>query len=175
MFEAAGVGAVIAGVGVGWALTEVPRLRRRSPAWVGIPLVAILVATLIPGVIDRARKERVDLKHERGRTTQINLLQTTIGALGGYQFVRGCGHPVTYVEYASSMAWLTRLNVGHVGYIPALEKRQRYPIVLFYPVTTGGWRVQPWHTRRSQRSACAGLRSAYLVTTRHPSGSLSRR
>jgi hypothetical protein len=175
MFEAGGVGGVIAGVGVGWALTEVPKLRQGLPGWIGIPLVAILVATLIPAVVGRVRDERVDLKHERGRTTQIRLLQTTVNTLGGYRFIRSCGEPVTYVEYSSAMAWLMRLNVGKVGYIPSLEKRRRYPIVLFYPVATGGWIVKPWHIRRAERTRCAGLNASYVVTAQHQSGTLIRR
>ncbi len=172
MFEAAGVGAVIAGVGVGWALTELPRLRAGFPEWIGVPLVVILVASLIPALVGRVRDERVDLKHERGRTTQIGLLQTTVNTLGGYRFVRSCGHPVTYVEYSSAMAFLMRLNVGNIGYIPRIEKHRRYPIVLFYPVTTGGWVVQPWHLHHHSRPRCDGLNASYVLTKSHPSGTL---
>jgi hypothetical protein len=175
MFEAAGLGAVIAGVGVGWALTELPRLRAGIPRWAGVPLVAVLIGVLIPGAVSRARAERVDLKHERGRTTQIRLLQTTMNTLGGYQLVRGCGHPVTYVEYSSAMAFLTRLNVGNVGYIPTLEKRRKYPIVLFYPVTTGGWLVRTWHLHHHNRARCQALNADYVLTQQHPSGTLIRR
>lgn len=174
MFEAAGVGAVIAGVGVGWALIELPKLRAGTPHWIGVPLVSILVASLIPGAISRARAERTDLKHEHGRTTQISLLQTTVNALGGYRFVRSCGHPVTFVEYSSAMAWLTRLNVGKVGYIPRVEKRRRYPIVLFFPVSTGGWIVQPWHLHHQTRAVCSRLNAEYVLTRQHPSGTLIR-
>ena len=174
MFEAGAVGAVLAGVGVGWALTELPKLKRGLPSWVGLPVVLALVLSLIPAAVGRARDERLDLKHERGRTTQIKLLQTTINALGGYRFVRSCGEPGTYVEFSSVMAWLMRLDVGQVGYRPGFERHRRYPIVSFYPVPTGGWLVRPWHTRRVDRARCARLRASYLVTGQHPSGALTR-
>jgi hypothetical protein len=174
MFEAGAVATVLAGVGVGWALSELPKLRRGAPTWLGVPLVAVLVATLVPGAVGRARAERVDLRHERGRTNEVALLQTTINTLGGYRRLRSCGEPVTVVEYASALAWLTHLDVGFVGYIPSLEKRQRYPIVLVLPVAPGGWSVQPWHTRRAQRAACASLHASYVLTRRHPAGTLIR-
>lgn len=174
MFEAGGVVAVLAGIGVGWALTELPKLRRGLPWWTGIPVVVVLIASLVPGAIARTRTERVDLKHERGRTNQIALLETTINTLGGYRHIRDCGEPVTIVEYASALAWLTHLDVGFVGYIPNLEMRRRYPIVLMLPAPGGGWTVRPWHTRRRQRAQCADLHAAYVLTKQNPSGALIR-
>ncbi len=73
------------------------------------------------------------------------------------------------------MAWLTHRNVGSVGYLPALEKSRPYPIVLFLPNVSGGWRVEPWHTRASQVAACRGLHSEYLTSRRDPGGFLVRR
>jgi hypothetical protein len=174
MFEAGGVAAVLAGIGVGWALTEVPKLRPGLPGWVGIPVAVVLVGALVPGAVGRLRTERSDLRAQRGRTNEIGLLQTTIGRLGGYRHIRACGEPVTIVEYASILAWLTHLNVGSVGYLPGVEKRRRYPIVLFATVSPGGWAVRPYHTRRRQRAACSNLHAAYLLTPRHPSGALIR-
>jgi hypothetical protein len=55
MFEAGGVIAVLAGVGVGWALTELPKLRRGLPSWAGVPVVALLIASLAPGAVARLR------------------------------------------------------------------------------------------------------------------------
>lgn len=172
MFEPAAVATVLAGIGVGWALSDLPALRRGLPWWVGLPVVAVLLALLIPGAVARLRAERTDLRLQRGRTNEIGLLQTTINKLGGYGHIRACGEPVTIVEYASVLAWNTRLDVGSVGYLPGLEKQRRYPIVLFATVAPGGWSVQPWHTRRSQRSLCAGLRASYVLTKQDPSGVL---
>ncbi len=174
MFEAAGVVAVLAGVGIGGLIGELPSLAPRLPRWSGVAVAAVLAIVLVPGAVSRARVERRDLRHERGRTDQINLLATTIDALGGYRHVRACGDPVTEVEYASVLAWLTDLDVGDVGYRPELALRRHRPIVLMLPAPAGGWTVRPAHIRRSQRAACANLHAAYLVTSRHPSGSLRR-
>ena len=115
MFEAGGVIAVLAGVGVGWALRDLPKLRRGLPGWAGVPVVVLLIVSLAPAAVARLRVERTDLRHERGRSNEIGLLQTTITTLGGYTRIRECGEPVTVVEYASALAWLTRLDVGSVG------------------------------------------------------------
>ena len=82
MFEPAAIGAVLAGVGVGLVLAGLPRLRRGIPRWAGIPVVAVLVAALVPGAVARIRDEHRDLRHERARTHQIALLQTTTKRLG---------------------------------------------------------------------------------------------
>jgi hypothetical protein len=175
LMPAAGVAAVLAGVAVGWVVLEAPRLRHGLPRWAGVPVVAVLVATLVPGAVARLRAERTDLKHERGRTHQIALLQTTMNTLGGYQHIRNCGEPVTYVGYASVLAWLSKLDVGFVGYLPKHELHQRYPIVLFTPLSRGGWIVRPWHTRHYQIPRCRGLNATYVITRGHPGGVLIRR
>jgi hypothetical protein len=169
MFEAAAVASVLAGVAVGWALLELPRIRRGLPRWAGVPVVAILVATLIPGAIARMRTERRDLRHERGRTHQIALLQTTTNVLGGSRHIRNCGQPVTDVGYVSAMAWLYHTNVGFVGglqqHVEAAELRNKsIPKVLFTPLPHGGWSVLPWHTRAYQVARCAGLHAEYAST-----------
>jgi hypothetical protein len=166
MFEAGAVAAVIAGVGVGWTLMELPKLRIGVPRWVGIPVVAILVAALIPGAIARIRTERRDLRHERGRTHQIALLATTTSLLGGSRHIRNCGQPVTDVGYVSALAWLYHTNVGSVGglqqHVEAAELRNpRLAKVLFVPLTRGGWAVRPWHTRPAQVARGRGLHAAY--------------
>ena len=35
------------------------------------------------------------------------------------------------------------------------------PKVLFKPISSGGWNVEPWHTRPSQVAHCAGLHATY--------------
>jgi hypothetical protein len=174
MFEAAALAVVLASAAVGWALIEAPRLRPGLPRWAGVPLLAALVATLVPGAVARVRSERTDIKHERGRTHEIAFLKTTLDSLGGYKHVRACGEPVTIVEYASALAWYTHLDVGSVGYLPGIEKHRGYPIVLFTPRGQGGWRVEPWHTRTAQRAACRNLRATYLTSAQEPGGFLLR-
>jgi hypothetical protein len=179
MFEAAAVAAVIAGVGVGWALIELPRLRLGVPRWVGIPAVAVLVVALVPGAVARIRTERRDLHHERGRTNQISLLQRTTLLLGGARHIQNCGQPVTDVGYVSAMAWLYHTNVGFIGglqqHVEAAALREPIPKVLFNPLTTGGWTVRPWHTHPWQVARCRALHATYLVTPAHPGGVLIRR
>jgi hypothetical protein len=172
MFEPAAVAGVLAGIGVGWLLTALGSPRWRLPRWLGMAVVVLLVATLVPGAVARLRAERTDLRLQRGRTNEIGLLQTTIGKLGGYGRIRACGEPVTVVEFASVLAWDTRLDVGSVGYLPPLEMRQRYPIVLLLPVSPGGWSVRPWHTGRSRLSRCSGLRASYVLSKQNSSGVL---
>ena len=174
MFEAGAVVAVLAGIGVGWALTELPKLSRTLPLWTGIPIVAALIVSLQPGAVTRLRAERLDLRHERARGNEIVLLQKTIDTLGGYRQIRNCGEPVTIVEYASVLAWLTHLDVGSVGYLPSAEMRHRYPIVLFGTTSPGGWTVLPWHTHPDQRNECSELRAEYVLTKHNPAGALIR-
>lgn len=180
MFEPAAVSAVLGGVGIGWALTELPRFRKELPQWVGAPAVAIVVIALIPGAIHRARVERADLKHERGRTHQIALLATTTERVGGARHVQNCGQPVTDVGYVSALAYLYHRNVGHVGGfqqgVQAAELRNpNIPKVLFYPIARGGWKVVPHHTRPTQVARCRGLNAIFVLTRRYPGGVLLHR
>ena len=166
MFEAAAVAGVVAGIGVGWALTELPRLSPGVPRWAGIVMASILVIALIPGALHRARIEHLDLRHERARTHEISLLASVTNALGGSQHIRNCGQPVTDVGYVSPLAWLYRVDVGSVGGlqqgVEAAELRNpAIPKVLMKPLSGGGWNVEPWHTRPSQVARCAGLHVTY--------------
>jgi hypothetical protein len=172
VMEPAAVAAVLAGVAVGWVLLEAPRIRRGVPPWAGIPVIAVLIAALVPGALARVRTERKDLHHEQGRTHELALLQTTLNRLGGYRHIRNCGEPVSQVEYVSALAWFVHLDVGLVGHRPAWEQHNRYPIVLFTPLLHGGWKVLPWHTLPSKLRACAGLNATYAVTRHHPGGVL---
>lgn len=172
MFEPAAIGAVLAGVGIGLLLTELPRLRRGLPRWAGIPIVVVLVGALVPGAVARVRAEHQDLRHERARTHQITLLTTATTALGGAHHVGDCGQPVTDVAYMSPLAWLYHRDVGSVGglqqHVMAAELRNpALPKVLITPLAKGGWAFRPWHTRPSQVAACRGLHALYVAS---PSG-----
>jgi hypothetical protein len=171
LFEPAGVMIALSGVLVGWVLIEAPRLRPGWPSWVGVPVVALLVVSLLPGALARARAEHKDVFHERARTVQIQKLAATLNALGGYKHVLACGRPVTNVEYVSIMAWYTKLNTGKVGHRPKFELRQNYPIVLFTPLQNG-WAIMPWHTAPAMQAGCANLNALYVPTANHPHGVL---
>ena len=171
VMEPAGVAIALGGVAVGWILAEAPRLARGVPRWLGVALVALLAASLAPGALARLGVERADLHHERQRTQEIARLKSTIARLGGYRRVRSCGEPVTDVEYASVLAWFTKLNVGFVGYLPDRERAQPYPIVLFTPVSDR-WIVQPWHTLPAKRAQCARLGGTHVAARGDPVGAL---
>jgi hypothetical protein len=180
MFEPGAIAAVLAGVAVGWVLIALPRLGRGVPRWAGVPVVAVLVATLVPGALARIRTERHDRRHEVARTHQITLLQTTTTLLGGAHHIADCGQPVTDVAYASVLAWLFHRDVGSVGglqqHIEAAQLRNtNLPKVLIRPLAQGGWSVLPWHTRPPQAARCRGLHAEYVITRHHPGGVLIRR
>lgn len=172
MFEAGAVGAVLAGIGIGLLVNEQAILGGTLPRWSGVAVAVVLTLALVPGVMARISAEGPDLQKQRSRSEQIRLLQATIKTFGGYRAVRACGEPVTNVAYASALAWLTHLDVGHVGYKPGREIRSGSPIVVFMPVSGGGWQVRPWHTPSAQRVSCSNLQASYLITGRHPSGTL---
>jgi hypothetical protein len=171
VFEAGGVVATLAGVGIGWLLLEGPRIGRRvgmarAGAWAGVAAAAVLVATMIPGAINRIRTEHTDLTAQHARTHQISLLQSVTNALGGAHHILDCGQPVTDVEYASTLAWIYRIDVGSVGgfqqHVEGAElANPAIPKVLFHPLAGGGWSVRPWHTRPGQVARCAGLNATY--------------
>jgi hypothetical protein len=171
MFEAAGMLSVLAGVALGWLLLDLPLAWRRIPRWVGPIAAALIVVSLLPGALSRARGEHKDLLHERVRTTVINRLAATVNALGGRQHVLACGRPVTNVEYVSALAWYTHRNVGTLGYRPKFELRLKHPIVLFTELPNG-WEAMPWHTQASLVSSCANLKAAWIYTGHHPGGVL---
>jgi hypothetical protein len=180
MFEPGAIGAVLAGIAVGLVLIELPRLRRGVPRWAGVPVVAVLAGVLVPGALARLHTEHRDLRHERARTHQISLLQTTTSVLGGAAHVANCGQPVTDVSYVSALAWLYHRNVGSVGgrqqHVEGAELRNpALPKVLITPLSRGGWSFRPWHTRAALLARCRGLNAAWVTTPQHPGGYLIRR
>jgi hypothetical protein len=171
VFEAGGVVAVLAGVGIGWLLLDAPGITTalsmgRAGSVPGVAVAAALVVAMIPGAIHRVRVERADLTAQHARTHQISLLQSATNALGGTGHILRCGQPVTDVEYVSALAWIYHLDVGSVGgfqqHVEGPElANPALPKVLFHPLSQGGWSVTPWHTRPSQVARCAGLHAIY--------------
>jgi hypothetical protein len=171
MFEPAGLLGVMAGIAVGWILVFASRVGHGLPRWVGIPVVALLVASLVPGAISRLRQEHKDLYHERGRTTVIARLHAAIDHMGGAAHIRYCGEPVTNVEYVSILAYYTNLNDGQVGHRPQFERHLKHPTV-FFTQLPNGWAALPWHTAPAKRASCANLKSLWIYTRPHPGGVL---
>jgi hypothetical protein len=174
MFEAGGLIAVLAGVAVGWALTELPKLRAGIPRWAGVPLVALLVAVTVPGAIARVRHERSDLTHERHRATEVALMGSAITALGGWRHILHCAKPTADVEWVSALAWLTHANVGHTGHRFDVEFRGGQPILFFSPRHQGGWRLIPYHLHHHRLAVCRQLRATYALLPGHAGGVLMR-
>jgi hypothetical protein len=172
VFEPASLEIVLAGIALGWLLIEVKRASR-TRLRIGAAVLAIaLVGPMVPAAVARLRFERHDLSHERGRTKVINWLSGTINHLGGARAIRACGHPVTNTEYASLLAYLTKLNVGNVGYLPKRELKKHYPIVLFIELPNG-WETQTYHAHTPAiKAACQRVTGAWIVTPQHPGGML---
>jgi len=148
MFEAAGVMVVLAGVGLGRLLSEAPRI---SPAagWVGIGLAVVIVLSLVPPAVSRARSEHADIVVQRRRTDEINRLTGVIKSLGGAARLRACGEPLTRLEYQTMLAYQLGDNVASVGYKYGEAIAHGNPVVLFTPYPTGiGWQVQAVHQTR---------------------------
>ena len=156
MFAPAGVVVAIAGAGVGWVLLEGPRLARRAPGWAWAAVVAVIVLALIPPALSRARSEHRDIHDQRVRTAEIGKLSSVVASLGGPGRIKGCGEPLTRLEYQTILAWTLRVNVATVGYKYGPAVASRRPIVLFTPRPQGGWLVQALH---QQTAACRSLPS----------------
>jgi hypothetical protein len=171
MFEAVGAMAVVAGVGIGWILSETSKLTGTAH-FAGLAAVVALAGWLVPGAVAQVRFQRDRLHHESFRTTQIERLDSTVRALGGYRLVRFCGHPATNIAFASILAWYTKLNVDQVGYLPPRVISQPAPAVLFTQLGNG-WEVQTYHVPASRQARCARLDNVYFgPEPGHPGGIL---
>jgi len=146
MFEPAAVLIALAGVGIGNLLVQAPRISRVA-GWAGVALVAVIVLALVPPAVTRARSEHHDIVGQRTRTAQINKLTGTISRLGGASRLEPCGEPLTRLEYQTILAWNLHVNVARVGYKYGPAVAGHRPIVLFTPLSRGGWLVQALHQR----------------------------
>ena len=144
MFGAGGITAVLAGVLIGRLLAD-PELR--GPRGVAPVLVALLALSLAPAALSHAREEHKDLRTQRVRTKEVNALAGTISRFGGAARLRPCGEPLTRLEYQTILAWNLHVNVATVGYKYTPAMHSGHPIVLYTPISTGGWRLQALHQR----------------------------
>jgi len=153
MYEPAGVLVALAGAGIGALLVEGRRISRVA-AWAAIALAAVIVLALVPPAVSRARSEHRDIRAQRLRTAEIGKLTGAISGFGGASRFMPCGEPLTRLEYQTILAWNLHVNVATVGYKyePAIHSGR--PIVLFTPISTGGWRVQALH---QQLPGCSSL------------------
>jgi hypothetical protein len=146
MFEAAGVMIVLAGVFVGRVLADPPRLGVAGAAAtvVGALAVGLLVIGLIPPALSAARAEHKDIHTQRARTVLLDKLNSVIGQLGGAARLRGCGEPLTRLEYQTALAYTLGVNVSQIGFKYGQAIAHGNPIVMFTP-TSGGWQVVADH------------------------------
>jgi hypothetical protein len=156
MWEAGGVLVVLAGVGMGRLLADRPVVFR-LPAWVGMGLVAVLAAGLVPTAITHARAEHRDLRGQRLRTAEIRRLTPAINHLGGITRLANCGEPLTRLEYQTMLAYTLNLNVSRVGFKYGQAIAHGNPIVLFTPISHG-WLIQAMHQTAPQ---CRSLPQAH--------------
>jgi hypothetical protein len=175
MYEPAGVSAILGGTAVGWLLAEARNLHVRVPRWAGVPVVAALVLALIPAALAREHTEHKDLLHERGRTTDIKLLAPLIADLGGAARIRSCATPVVDVAWVSSLAYYMNMDVGFLGRHPSKEIHGTKPVLVFMPLSHGGWSTTPYHLHEHNRAACSSLKAALEVKPGHPGGVFVRR
>jgi hypothetical protein len=164
LFEPAGVVAVLAGVGAGKILLELPALVRRitpriSTAVVtggALVIVALFALWLVPTAHSRLNIERKDLTHERQRTKWIDHMPGLIARLGGAKHLFACGQPTTSIQYQSVLAWDLGANTGELFWTPHLGKTQPRPVVLFQP-TPHAWKVETINTAPNMRAQCQSL------------------
>jgi hypothetical protein len=157
LFEPEAVLVVLAGAGLGRVLAA------GSPTSVaarlgGVAIAAILIGSLTPTAVTRARGAHSEIEMRRQASVQIDRLESVIKQLGGPSAIRACGQPVTTVGWQSTLAWEVELNVGNVGYKPGRSINKGNPIVLFKPHMLG-WQVRPIHTLAANRAACSSLRT----------------
>ena len=103
-----------------------------------------------------ARAEHKDLVAQRARTKEIGQLTGVISRLGGAARLRGCGEPLTRLEYQSILAWNLDVNVATVGfkYGPRVTSDSSDRAVL--PGPEGGWKVQALHQRSADCRSLPG-------------------
>ncbi len=172
MFEPAAVAIVLAAIGFGWLLSEIPRFFK-VPWVVGLLGAVGLTTAIVPGALAHARSEHKQIQRERARTAEISRLSGFVHALGGIKRIEACGAPVINVEFVSLFGWLTHLNTGQIGYRPEVELHKSTPIVLLTALRNG-WAAYPWHTKPSMAATCdAKMKVLYVYTPHHPNGVIS--
>ena len=130
MFEAAGVMIVLAGVFVGRVLADPPRLGGVTGAVAtaaGAVAVGLLVIGLLPPALSAARVEHKDIHVQRARTIEMGKLNSVIAQLGGAARLRGCGEPLTRLEYQTALAYTLGVNVSKIGFKYGAGDRPRQP------------------------------------------------
>lgn len=173
MFEPGVVAIVIAAIGFGWLLSEIPKFFKVTRL-AGLAAAIAVVGFIVPGAVAHLRAEHKEFNAEKVRTDEISRLAGIVNSTGGVQHLESCGAPVmTNVEYASIFGWLLHRNTDGIGYKEQYELRLKSPIVLLFPLHNG-WAAWAWHTKPAMRAACTkSLDVLYVATPSHPNGVLA--
>ena len=134
---------------------SVPAPRAAGARLGGALLVAALVAAMVPAAVSAVRSERSDLTHQHARTAEIEALPGVIDRLGGAGRLRGCGEPLTRLQYQTALAYALGDNVSQVGFKYSEALAHGNPVLFITPFESGvGWQVQAAH---QTAPACATL------------------
>lgn len=171
LFEAAGLTAVLAGIGIGWLLLDARTWHPVLPRWAGIPLVVAFFVLCLPHAKALAAREHKDISAQRNRTWRIEQLGAFISGLGGPARIESCGGALLNVEYVSIAGWYLHKNTGQVAYQPQKVLKRSNPVIYFV-LLPNGWLSQPLRPQHARVSGCASLKGLYVPTARHPRGVL---
>jgi hypothetical protein len=164
MFEAASGVCVLAGVFVGRVILDsrdlLARLRINvSPqvaGWLSVAVIAVFAISLVPAARGRISYERADLKAQRARTHEFNLLSGVVKRLGAHRIL-ACGQPNIPIAFQSVLAWYLGTNTGMLYFDPKHERLHPHSVVEFFPHSYG-WQVFPAHqASAAQVARCRGL------------------
>jgi hypothetical protein len=165
VYEAGAGVCVLAGVFVGRVILDAPQaldwMRLRvSPQVAGLTslvVLAVFALSLAPSARSRILYEQHDLRGQRTRATEIELLENVVDRLGADRIL-GCGQPNIGIGWQSVLAWDLGTNVGVLYYNPNSERKHPHPIENMYPHAYG-WQFFPSHeSDADQVSRCRGLR-----------------
>ncbi|MFZ0042277.1 MAG: hypothetical protein WAK93_13285 [Solirubrobacteraceae bacterium] len=174
MYEAAGGVCVLAGVFVGrmildaplalaWVAERVrwPSVRRwlvapQTAGWVAGFVLVVFAVSLLPAARSRYTVERTDLRAQRARTHEIQLLDQAVAQVGGSRIL-ACGQPNIGIGWQSILAWDLGSNTGVLYFSRKAETEHPFPIENMYPHSYG-WQFFPsnW-TNPTQAARCRGL------------------
>jgi hypothetical protein len=143
--------------GAGDDLGASPRLVGAG-AFGGALMVVALVGAMVPAAISAVRSERSDLTQQHARTAEIEALPGVIHRLGGAGLLRGCGEPLTRLQYQTALAYALGDNVSQVGFKYSQALAHGNPVLFITPFESGvGWQIQAAH---QTAPACAALPTA---------------
>jgi hypothetical protein len=127
----------------------------QAGAFGGCLLAAALVVAMTPAAVSAVRSERADLIEQHARTAEIEALPGVVDRLGGARRLRGCGEPLTRLQYQTALAYALGDNVSQVGFKYSQALAHGNSVLFITPFESGvGWQIQDAH---QAAPACAAL------------------